>query len=249
MGNVSFAQVYDSTTCSSFWDSKGCCETRGGWTREWANGGISLTEGDCILPDEEAEENPCDYPLFDEDNKSCLEKYGTGSKFGEWITENGVNWVCCTAPDDIIQDCNPACTDGKECSCTPEGCTCVATPTTLPDDVTVNWITIGTKCLLNGQCKFNVYDALGIRKSVRSEGDATSVGLFVQDIVLAVTMFIGTVVTIAIIVSGLMWIMAGATGKDPTKAKSWLINALIGLLIVTCSYLIIRVVQYIAKWV
>ena len=108
-------------------------------------------------------------------------------------------------------------------------------------------MTINEECLLNGQCKFNVYDALGIRQSVRNEWDATSVGLFVQDIVLAVTMFIGTVVTVAIMVSWLMWIFAWATGKDPTKAKSWLINALIGLLIVTCSYLIIRVVQYIAK--
>jgi len=81
-------------------------------------------------------------------------------------------------------------------------------------------MTIGPKCLLNGQCKFNIYDALGIRTSVRNEGDPTSVGIFVQDIVLSATMFIGTVVTIAIIVSGLMWIMAGANGKDPTKATS-----------------------------
>lgn len=81
-------------------------------------------------------------------------------------------------------------------------------------------MTIGPKCLLNGQCKFNIYDALGIRTSVRNEGDPTSVGIFVQDIVLSATMFIGTIVTIAIIVSGLMRIFAGASGKDPTKAKS-----------------------------
>jgi len=78
----------------------------------------------------------------------------------------------------------------------------------LPEDVTMMGMTIGTKCLLNGQCKFNIYDALGIRTSIRNPGDATSVGIFVQDIVLSATMFIGTIVTIAIIVSGLMRIMA-----------------------------------------
>lgn len=133
--------------------------------------------------------------------------------------------------------------------CKPENSVPTTTTTPwLPEDSTVQWMTIGPKCLLNGQCKFNIYDALGIRTSVRNEGDPTSVGIFVQDIVLSATMFIGTVVTIAIIVSGLMWIMAGANGKDPTKAKSWLINSLIGLLIVVSSYLIIRLVQYIAKW-
>jgi len=148
-----------------------------------------------------------------------------------------------------IQDCSQACTDGQQCNCTPTGCTC-ATPTAwwLADDTTVMGMTIGQKCLLNGQCKFNIYDALGIRKSVRATWDPTSVGIFVQDIVLSATMFIGTIVTIAIIVSGLMRIFAGASGKDPTKAKSWLINAIIGLLIVVSSYLIIRLVQYIAKW-
>lgn len=113
----------------------------------------------------------------------------------------------------------------------------------------VKWITINEDCLTNGQCKFNLYDTLGIRQNVRNEWDPTSVGLFVQDIVLSATFFIGTVVTIAIIVSWVMYIFAAATGKDPTNAKKWLTWALIGLVIVTCSYFIIRLVQYLAKWV
>jgi hypothetical protein len=112
----------------------------------------------------------------------------------------------------------------------------------------VNWIKICPKCLLNGQCWYNVYDTLWIRKSVRETGDPTSVWLFVQDIVLSATMFIGTVVTLAIVISWFMWIMAGASGKDPSKAKSWLINSIIWLVIVICSYMIVRLVQYIAKW-
>jgi hypothetical protein len=108
-------------------------------------------------------------------------------------------------------------------------------------------MTINKDCLLNGQCKFNIYDTLGIRKSVRDQGDATSVGLFVQDIVLSATMFIGTVVTIALIVSALMYIFAGASGKDPSKAKKGISTSLIGLVIVASSYFIIRLLQYLAK--
>lgn len=112
----------------------------------------------------------------------------------------------------------------------------------------VEWIEMNSECLTNGQCKFKIYDLLKIRKSVETEwADSTSPDIFVQDIVLAATFFIWTVVTIAIIVSGLMFIFAGATGKDPSKAKSGLINSLIWLLIVISSYSIIRLVQYIAK--
>lgn len=64
-----------------------------------------------------------------------------------------------------------------------------ANQTTTPAG-SVNGITINQACLTNGQCKFNIYDTLGIRKSVRATGDPTSVGLFVQDIVLSATFFI-----------------------------------------------------------
>ncbi len=101
--------------------------------------------------------------------------------------------------------------------------------------------------LVNGQCKLNIYDTLGIRSSVRNPNDPTSVWLFVQDIVLSATFFIGTIVTIALIVSGLMFIFAGINGKDPTTAKKWITWSLIGLIVVACSYFIIRLIQYLAK--
>ena len=110
---------------------------------------------------------------------------------------------------------------------------------------------MGIECssaqLLNGQCKLNIYDTLGIRQSVRNPGDATSVGVFVQDIVLSATFFIGTLVTIALVVSGIMFIFAASSGKDPANAKKWIVGSLVGLLIVVSSYVIIRLVQYIAK--
>lgn len=109
---------------------------------------------------------------------------------------------------------------------------------------TVQWIRMNDKCLLNGQCWFNIYQFLGLRQSI---SDNNSPELFVQDILLSATFFIGTIVTIAFIVSWLMFIFAGATGKDPSKAKAGIKNSLIGLLIVVSSYSIIRIVQYIAK--
>ena len=143
----------------------------------------------------------------------------------------------------IINDTTPA-TD----TTTPTTPTTTTTTTTTPAS-SVNWITINEACLTNGQCKFNIYDTLGIRKSVRATGDPTSVGLFVQDIVLSATFFIWTVVTIALIISGLMYIFAAASGKDPKNAKRGIIGALIGLVIIACSYFIIRLVQYLAKGV
>lgn len=126
---------------------------------------------------------------------------------------------------------------------------CISKTTTAAPAGSINWITINEECLTNGQCKFNIYDTLGIRKSIRAEGDPTSVGIFVQDIVLSATFFIWTVVTVALIVSGLMYIFAAASGNDPKKAKDWIIWALIWLVIVACSYFIIRLVQYLAKGV
>ena len=108
-------------------------------------------------------------------------------------------------------------------------------------------ITCSPDQLVNGQCKLNIYDTLGIRKSVRNKDQATSVGLFVQDVVLSATFFIGTLVTVALIVSGLMFIFAASSGKDPANAKKGIIGSLVGLLIVVSSYVIIRLVQYIAK--
>ena len=166
-------------------------------------------------------------------------------------------------------------TPGCQAACTNNGCTQTPTPPVNPPawwwwgecpwspgcpwyEATMNsintWsptsvmgITCDEKSLVNGQCKLNIYDTLGIRQSIRNTWDQTSVGQFVQDVVLSATMFIGTLVTIALIASGLMFIFAASSGKDPGKAKTGILWSLVGLLIVVSSYVIIRLVQYIAK--
>lgn len=102
------------------------------------------------------------------------------------------------------------------------------------------------KCLTNGQCSFSIYKLLGIRQDTSAE-EAVSAPLFAQDVVLAVTFFIGTVVTIALIYSGLMLVFSGYDEKMAQQGKDGIKYALIGLVIVTFSYTIIRLVQYIAK--
>jgi len=68
----------------------------------------------------------------------------------------------------------------------------------------------------------------------------------VEDIFLSATFFIGTVVGVALIYSGIQFIMAKDDGAA-TKAKNGIKWSLIGLALVMFSYTIIRLIQYIAK--
>ena len=79
-----------------------------------------------------------------------------------------------------------------------------------------------------------------------SDQGETKVTPFLQDIVLALTMFIGTVVSVALIVSGLFYVFASVDSGMKTKAKKGIINSLIGLVLVLGSYVIIRAIQFLA---
>lgn len=104
-------------------------------------------------------------------------------------------------------------------------------------------INISTDCLLNWQCSLNVYKVLWIRKQDQNP----TVLWFFQDITLAsTTAILWTVIIIAIIISWLMFAFASITGKDTKRAKSILIDAFIGLLLVMWSYTIIRLIQFLA---
>ena len=105
-------------------------------------------------------------------------------------------------------------------------------------------MTINSGCLINGQCKYNIYETLWIRKSDQNP----SVGSFVKDIVLAVTTFIGTVVAIVLIVSGVLYIMAWIKWDTSMadKAKKWIFNSVVWLVLVVTSYAIVRLIQFLA---
>ena len=109
------------------------------------------------------------------------------------------------------------------------------------------WINLTPDCLINGGCSFSIYDALDIRRDARGAGEETSVMSFVQDIIMALTGFIGTVVTLALIISGIYYLMSPIDSGNRAKAMKGIKYSLIGLVIVMASMVIIRLVQFIAK--
>ena len=97
-------------------------------------------------------------------------------------------------------------------------------------------------------CKFDVNQALCIKGACKDGYDAKTANnpdVLVQDIFLTATMLIGTVVTIVLVVSGIRYIMAWGSMANAADAKKWIQRALIGLVIVTFSYTIVRVIQYV----
>jgi hypothetical protein len=106
-----------------------------------------------------------------------------------------------------------------------------------------------TKDFANWTAQFDIYWALWMsHKSKTDKGQETSVMTFIQDIILAATYFIWTVVTVALIFSWLLFVFSWADSSLRNRAKSWFKYALIWLVIVTLSVVIVRAIQFIAKW-
>lgn len=80
-------------------------------------------------------------------------------------------------------------------------------------------ITINPDCMLGVGCKFDIQKTLGFKKDTGNQ-ENTSVLMVIQDIILAATMFIGTVVTLAFIASGFLFILAGRQGNSGLKSKA-----------------------------
>jgi len=108
------------------------------------------------------------------------------------------------------------------------------------------WITINSECMWGVGCGFSVYDSLGIRKG-RAEGERTSVMLFLQDIILGASMFIGTVAAVAFILSGVYYIFSASDASYKKKAQEGMKYAVYGLVLVTLAIVIVRITQFIAR--
>lgn len=108
------------------------------------------------------------------------------------------------------------------------------------------WIKMDTWCLLDWTCQYSIYESLWIKKVYSWE--ETSVMTYVSDVVYWATSFIGTVITVALIYSWFKFILAGADSSQKSKAMLWIKYSLIGLVLVTLSYVIIRAIQYLAGW-
>ena len=128
---------------------------------------------------------------------------------------------------------------------------------TIPTSAEPNWtnpdcpggICGTTEDFANWTAQFDIYWALWMAHKSKTEGGKeTSVMTFIQDIILAATYFIWTVVTVALIVSWLLFVFSWADSSLRNRAKSWFKYALIWLVIVTLSVVIVRAIQFIAKW-
>lgn len=106
------------------------------------------------------------------------------------------------------------------------------------------WINMSSGCLINWQCSYNIYKTLWIRQSDQNP----KVSTFVQDIVLWITMFLWTVITIILITSWILYILAAILWKSnlADMAKKWIFNSILWLLLVTWSYAIVRLIQFVA---
>ena len=100
-------------------------------------------------------------------------------------------------------------------------------------------------------CNVDINKVLGIKWANSIDYNAAQANdpnLLVQDIFLTATMMIGTVVTLILVISWVRYIMAWGDMANTADAKKWIKNAIIWLVIVTFSYTIVRVIQYIVAW-
>jgi hypothetical protein len=67
-----------------------------------------------------------------------------------------------------------------------------------------------------------------------------------QDVVLAATFLVWTVLAIVLMYCWLMYIFASANWKDPSRYGQWLVKAAIWAVLVWSAYGIVRLIQYIA---
>lgn len=99
-------------------------------------------------------------------------------------------------------------------------------------------------CLTNWNCKLNIYQTLGIRKSTAWQNTTE---FLVQDIFLGATFFIGTLATVGLLISGMKMVFGGADESQFESGKKWLQYSIVGLLLVILSYTLIRVVEFVAQ--
>lgn len=107
-------------------------------------------------------------------------------------------------------------------------------------------INLSAENMADGTATFSIYDATKVKKD-RAPGERTSVMNYIQDIVLAATTFIGTVVTVALILSGLLYVFSSVDSSLQSKAKSGIKYSLVGMVVVMLSLVIIRLVQFLAR--
>ena len=108
------------------------------------------------------------------------------------------------------------------------------------------WINFWNNCL-TGMWRwcFDYEKIIWINKMQNQRITTTTIA---QDVILAATYMVWTVLTIVLIYCWIWYILASRSGKKPDLYKKWLIDAMIWAVLVRWAYAIVRLIQYIAKW-
>lgn len=104
-------------------------------------------------------------------------------------------------------------------------------------------IQCNAKQLINGTCSRNINKTLGVRQSDTTPNPT----VLLQDVVLAATSFVGTLIMIALIVMGVKYVQWWFDEGANWDLKGNIKKLLIWLFLVIGSYTIIRLVQYVAR--
>jgi len=105
------------------------------------------------------------------------------------------------------------------------------------------WIDCAPEKLINGTCSRNINKTLGVRQSDTTPNPT----VLLQDIVLAATSFVGTMIMIALVVMGIKYVKWWYDESSTGDLKGNIRKLLIWLFLVIGSYTIIRLVQYVAR--
>lgn len=224
---ISYSYGKSCTDDAECWLVNKCCNGTCGWP-------VCLT---CSSDDDCGWYSCCDGQC----KEACLVGNDDEKNVEEWqqrcpninVTEENINYI------NQLDD-NSCCFDGWGFS-----------PACIEDNPSANaywnlWINANDKCLINWQCSLNIYETLWIRKS----NTDPEVQVFVQDVVLALTTFFGTVISLILIISWLMYILSSfkSDASWASKAKKGVFGSIVWLLLVSWSYAIIRLIQFIATW-
>lgn len=104
-----------------------------------------------------------------------------------------------------------------------------------------DWINCSTAQLTDWTCTMAPYDVLNVQPH------STDLKSFSVDLFWWATMFIGFIVFVALIYSGLLMILWWADEKQLETGKKWVKYSIIWLLLVWWAYWIVKFIQLIAK--
>ena len=205
--------------------------------------------------------NEC--PTFAEAGIEATDSSVCEAQYGDFFVEvgEGVNADICYCDDQLTSekekiDCREIPTENFAQTCEEKG-----------------WISRGTSCEVcafgvtadGKECVANTQGTLGIEcgdptkpcslnttalfgtAGVSSDTQTKTLLVWFQDVTLAATGFIGTVLTISFIVVALRYITGGVDQTYVGNAKKAFRYGIIGFFLVAFSYTIIRLVQFLAK--